>query len=310
MKLNEMREQRYTAPVKYTEFTRTFKKSKTALFCFVEGEDSKFYNAHVRNYFVGSEIIFFKSGGKDEVLRLFRLINTKSEYSEVKSLYFVDRDFDDSLNIPQIYETPCYSIENLYTTSEALCRILTSEFGIEYYEDEYEVISDLYFERQIEFHEAALYLNAWIICQKKLISQGKQSRLLLNKLKFNEYFDVSLTKVNSKYDISTIKNTFSEASDINEQDILSEVEQLKNTNLQKSLRGKFELEFLRTFLDKLKTLRCEGNNSFFNKKRKVSITLSRDNLISELAQYAEVPPCLIHYLSHYSEVYKEEQVGA
>ena len=47
-------------------------------------------------------------------------------------MFFIDRDFDDSLAMTNkdLFETPCHSVENLYVQEDCLKEILKSEFHI------------------------------------------------------------------------------------------------------------------------------------------------------------------------------------
>ena len=87
-------------------------ENKTKLFCFFEGKDAPYYSSRIKNYF--DDYINFKCNNKANVIKLYKKINNKK--SDYLLAFFIDRDFDDSLENPDIYETPTYSIENLYCT--------------------------------------------------------------------------------------------------------------------------------------------------------------------------------------------------
>jgi len=134
MEIEKLRESRNNAIVIFIKFTRLKSKHNSSLFCCFEGDDSKYYGSRIENIvqFNPDELHPFSCGGKEEVLKFYRMINKNNDYKEVKIAYFVDKDFDESiigLYNNKIYETPCYSIENLYTTTSAFKRILKSEFN-------------------------------------------------------------------------------------------------------------------------------------------------------------------------------------
>ncbi len=49
---------------------------------------------------------------------------------------------------------------------------------------------------------------------------------------------------------------------------------------------------------KLKEDKVSDNPTFFASKGRVMISLSKDNCISELSQYAETPDCLLSFLEN------------
>ncbi len=296
MDIHKMRANRDTAPVKFIEFMRLYKHSKDSFFCIVEGEDGKYYDIRIRHYCRNNNYHFLVSGGKEEVIRLHSMITGKEEYKNAKTMYFVDKDFDDVLNISLIYETPCYSIENLYTTLDAFSRILKNEFGLNKLDADYEKCFDLFLERQNEFHECVKLLNAWIACQRDLSNKGICSRLNLNNININNFVDIELDKVVSKYDVNVIHKILPDAIKI-ESDVLEEkIKYIEKMDTQKYFRGKFEIEFMRIFLEKLKQDRCCKTPKYFTKRKRIRLNLSRSNIISELSQYAETPACLCSYL--------------
>ena len=158
MEVQALRESRKGATVIYTKFTRLRSKYNTSLFCCFEGDDSKYYGWRIQtrlNLDIDN-LQFFNCGGKSEVLRFYNMINKNNDYMHVNLAYFVDRDFDESIidkYSNEIYETPCYAIENFYTTISAIKRILKCEFNFDESEKDYYICLNLFIERQKEFHE-------------------------------------------------------------------------------------------------------------------------------------------------------------
>jgi len=72
----------------------------------------------------------------------------------------------------------------------------------------------------------------------------------------------------------------------------------KTKDLSLYFRGKQQLDFFRLFLMKLKEDKVSDNPTFFASKGRVMISLSKDNCISELSQYAETPDCLLSFLEN------------
>jgi len=71
---------------------------------------------------------------------------------------------------------------------------------------------------------------------------------------------------------------------------------LKGNIRQKSFRGKFEIEFLFAFLQKLMSEANQGNYPYFTRRVKVVLFLTKRTIISDLSQYADTPNCLYNYI--------------
>lgn len=208
-------------PVGYHRFMLKYKKSKRDPICLVEGEDSKYYRVRIKSICDGKEPSFVICGGKKGVIETYESIKGVTEYNNCKLMVFVDKDFDDPLNNTDIYETPCYSIENLYTTIGAFKSILTDELKIDEDsdKDDYSTCIELFVRNQFSFHSAATELNAWIACQRDLSRSGIASRLNLNN-KENElmdrFFNVGVDQTSKVYSIRDIENIFPQARKISE----------------------------------------------------------------------------------------------
>ncbi|MFC7783313.1 DUF4435 domain-containing protein [Rossellomorea sp. GCM10028870] len=302
MKVKEMREQKEVATAGYMEFMKAFKGDDNQLYCIVEGEDSIYYEIRIRNFVIAKNvdrnIRFIRAFNKNEVLRLHRIITSKAKYKNEKIGYFIDRDFDDSINKKEIYETPGYSIENCYTSYETFEKILLSEFNVFEYEEDFNKCVDLYKNRQIEFHQNVLLLNAWIKIQNRLLQSGTDTKMDLKNLKnIKDFISISLDKVSSKYNYETLKRKFPRAVKIDQKELENEINKLIKENLQETLRGKYELDFLHIFLMKLRFDRLsKSNRKVFSEKGKVNLEFKRENILSELSHHAETPKCLYAYL--------------
>ncbi|ACB51365.1 hypothetical protein cce_2015 [Crocosphaera subtropica ATCC 51142] len=307
---DQLRDFRGKATVAFTLFTRQYEKNKLALFCFFEGkDDSKYYSVRIDLIVKPIDDNYFPCGKKSEVLRTHSLITEQEYYNHAKTAYFIDKDFDESIyktldadNASKIYETPCYSIENFYTSSYCFKRILRSEFTIDEIDDNFDTCLDLYENRQNEFHEKVGLLNAYIAClmkkdeQEKLDLKSKHNKLM-------KWFIIELDKIKSNYNLETLNNEFSPKNNPSQQDINKELNYLRSQDCQKSFRGKFEIEFLRKFLEKLKeeANKKKDQQIYFSKKLTVSLLLSNDNILSQLSQYADTPDCLVKYLEQFKE---------
>ncbi len=302
MTVENLRSARTRPPAIFMQFTRQYKQFNLALFCFFEGDDdSKYYGIRIKSYARPEKDIYFKCNGKANVLDVHKIIESHGEYKSAKKAYFIDRDFDDSIYVTQtanssaIYETPCYSIENLYTSITTFQEIIRNEFNIfPELETDFQKVVTLYALRQKNFHEEVALLNAWIACQRNL---GRT--LNLSNYEIKKFVDISLDKIESKYTLVTLSNLFPDSASISQEAIEKKLDEFHSEGYQKCFRGKFELDFFCSFLKKLIEEANQASSCYFSTKLKVRLKISRDNIISTLSQYAENPPCLISFLESF-----------
>lgn len=304
MNVETLRENRYGATVIFTKFILLKSKHNTSLFCCFEGDDSKYYGWRIENIlnFETDNLHFFNCGGKMEVLRFYQIVNKNEYYKEVKLAYFVDKDFDESIiekYKQKIYETPCYSIENFYTTIMAFKRILKSEFNIDECDDDFQKCLDIFINRQKEFHEKMTLFNAWLFCHRDLSKSDKTPRLNLSDFNLKRLIPkINLMEVVGDYDKKTIAHLFPEASIISDEVLESKIDELKKLDPQVYFRGKFEIDFLYNFIEAIKS-ELKKPDGVIKKRNGVHINISKKNMISELSQYADTPDGLKKYLAKF-----------
>lgn len=304
MDIQELRQNRTQGVVAYTNFTLLKEKHNRGIFCCFEGEDSKYYLRRVELITKVNidNLIPFNCGGKSEVIRFYELIKKDKINENIKFGFFVDRDFDASIIIKydsEIYETPCYSIENFYSTLDAFKRILKCEFQMNEAEKDYNDCLSLYLIRQREFHQHVKLLNAWLWCQKDLFNQGKAGRLNWDKFKLSKIVpSISLDKVYMKnYDVAKLeKDLFPDSTKVSPKLLQEKMDEIETKNYQSFFRGKFEVDFLYNFVMALKD-EVTNKAGRFTKKNGTHINLSKSNILSELSVYACTPSCLYRYIS-------------
>jgi hypothetical protein len=294
MSVDKLRSSRDKATVVFVEFTRLYKQYESALFCFFEGEDSKYYGIRIKNITRPEKDIYFSCKGKEGVLGIYKMLSSRKSYENARKAYFIDRDFDQSIaekNIKEIYETPCYSIENFYTSVKCFSEILKSEFKLAETDQSFINCISLYTNLQKEFHDAVELLNTWIACQR-----NRSSILNISDLNVQRLVTIDLTKITINYTTSDLQNIFPSLPPISQMELDSKKSEFLASNRQKSFRGKFEAEFLYVFLNKLMNEANQGSYPYFNQKVKVNLHFSRRTIISDLSQYADTPNCLYEYL--------------
>jgi len=320
--LNSSREDN---PIVLTEFNNIYKKHKREnrvidyLYCFYEGkDDSKYYNFRVENINSNNKKVSHLScKGKDKVIKLCNILKSKEKvYKEGKLLFFIDKDFDalikqDKLKelqkIEDLYITPTYSIENLYTSIGAFHEILKSEFHLMETEENFQKLTDLFRLRQNEFHQIMLDVNSWIATQNyflETLDTEERRKIPYNELNIDKFLRINLEKITYKEEnlLEFLENKFDESFKMEEIEVFDKFRELKDKlsqNSQVNFRGKFELEFLTKFLISLKE-RCTQKDGLglcfigINKKIKVQLTLN--DTISNLSQYADTPECLKRFI--------------
>jgi hypothetical protein len=292
-----LRESRDKAVVVFVEFTRLYKQYPSALYCFFEGEDSKYYGVRIKNIIKPEKDFYLTCSGKDGVLGIHKMLSSRKYYANVRAAYFIDRDFDKSISergLNEIYETPCYSIENFYTSVQCFSEVLRSEFKLMESDENFERCVSLYIKLQEEFHNAVELLNTWIACQR-----DKSSQLNISGISVSRFVKIELNQITKKYVIDELYRMFPGAIAISQEELDARLTELRSSTRQKSFRGKFEIEFLRKFLEKLKHEANKGNYPYFTRKFKVVLSLSESNIISDLSQYADTPECLYSYLKSF-----------
>jgi hypothetical protein len=247
--VNTLRASRDKAVVVFMEFTRLYKQYPSALYCFFEGEDSKYYGVRIKNIIKPEKYFYFSCSGKDGVLGIHEMLSSRKYYANVRAAYFIDRDFDKSIRergLNEIYETPCYSIENFYTSVECFSEVLRSEFKLMESDENFERCVSLYIKLQEEFHTAVELLNTWIACQR-----DKSSPLNISKRSVLDFVKIDLNQITQNYVIDDLYEKFEGTIAISQEELDARLTELRSSTRQKSFRGKFEIEFLLNFLQKL-----------------------------------------------------------
>ena len=302
--VQKVRESRNKGVVIFTKFCLDRKDHSDHLFCFFEGEDHKYYGERIEKYtsFSFNQVVSYHCGGKKQVIKVYNLIKSDSVYDNVKKAFFIDRDFNpysiDGKN--EIYQTPCYSIENLYTSVTAFQRIISREFSLNGIEEDYKKCVLDYKRTQDLFHENITFFNAWIFCQREEERKHREELVILSDFKISRLFDkigIDGVECTRELYLERICEEFPKSYTIDSKHLDKVYETFQNVNQQQVFRGKFELEFLKRVIEDLK--RKNKDRVYFLEHRLcVSIDIN-SNPLSTLSQYADLPNCLIEYLTQY-----------
>lgn len=269
-----------------------------------EGEDAKYYFPRIEKYsgYEYTKIIHYNCGGKKGVLKALNLVEKNRDEIYTAKAFFVDSDYDTTkYNNSLLYQTPCYSIENFYTSEKAFSKMLNREFGINTTEKDFSKCCSDYSKRQQEFHNATIYINSWLACQR-LHEEGieENHKIVLSDFKISKLFsEIAIDSIVSKGEINRekIEELFPDSKKMEECEIEKKIEYFKQGGMGKLFRGKFEIEFLKKIIDSLKAKNKTGG--YFSQKY-TSVHIDPNiNILSALADYADTPQCLIDFLKQY-----------
>jgi hypothetical protein len=299
--VEQLRQSRNKPQVAFTEFANATRKNPEHFFCFFEGKDNAYYVSRIKRFTKNYYPI--KCGGKQSVLDVYTLISGKEEYRKYKLGFFIDRDFNSAIGAknPPIFETPCYSVENLYVSISVFKEILTNEFHLSEVSDtNYEKLITLYELRQKEFHNAVLLFNSWYSCLiEKRESENIKTGVTLDDKLPNDFVSISLDEVKSSYDFQKIKDTFPNAIEVDFSIVADKMKFFQGKPMEKMFRGKYELEFLiKMIREILKDSRTEKRTV----SSKIDFSFGDGSNIGQLQAlnifeaYAETPQSLLDYL--------------
>lgn len=301
--LAEMREARVCYESRYIEFINNRRYHYKYAFCFYEGEDGKYYDPRIRSRFADN-FLSYPVGNKKEVLKLLKKIREDKKYNDLCLMFFVDRDYDNSMigHDGDLYETPCYSIENLYIGEECVKQILKSEFNLNVIEPDYIQCLNDYKQRESEFNECMLEFNALSYLRRQ--NSDANSDFAFGSVKTSQLTQIHIHEVKKadKYDEIICK--IKEVLNFNDSEIEGAMIILKEKgDFTTNFRGKNQLDFFVSFIRELKEL--HNNGQYFSKRyNKVHINIT-SNRLSELSQYACTPSTLVEFIDNHWEKYEE-----
>lgn len=277
-----------------------FQKQNIKTINFFEGIDDKLYydirfQSFLKNYYN------YELTGKETLLELKKLIKTQTHFN-IKTLYYIDSDFDYNLNDENLYCTPVYSIENFYISKTALKKILKSKFNLCEFDceltnkanyDDFFTIIDLYDKLKMEFLTAITPLMIWYYHQN--INKAK----LYNFNYILDFVNFSLDTITPKYTFDNLKDLTPNYVEISEDQYNKYFSFFSTKNKEKFFRGKYLFDFFVEFLKKIGTDANLVTPRFFTLKRKNSLANIVEPL-QTLSIFSDSPDCLIEFLRKHS----------
>ena len=310
-RVQEMQEQGSSYSVKFTEMTRIYTQDNSILICIFEGKDEKYYANSLNTIKgqgrwsginTGSGV---NKGGRLAVLKLAETIDKHPIYSKVNYAGFIDRDYEDWFENPnpnKIYVTPCYSIENLYATENCFRQIMSSEFEITEFNEnsnDFKKCLDMFNARLSDFINGTEVFNIWAKAHRIMtIDDATTRKLNIGNVDTKDIVKIDIDCCVTLYDKNDPSSVFKDSSgfSFSESALQRAANSFEDVDKAYFFRGKQQIDFMRELLLKLKIDRNSKNPTFFSKKGKVCLNLSKDNIISELSQYADTPECLIDFI--------------
>jgi hypothetical protein len=302
--LDVLREESDSVEAAYSQFMLAFENAQNVLYCFYEGSDDPcYYHIRVQENASHCRIIDITCGTKRQVLKTYELIKSFDEYNATRLAFFVDRDFDPLLGNDDIYETPVHSIENLYTGRDTMEQVLVRLLNIERRSSDFEKCLNTYLSLFDRFHQSVMPINAWLSCyidKRHNVGIEKQVHLrdILDDL-FSEVVSVDLTNIQIVKPINTFEELqvfFNNAIDVTHELFDLKINGYQFENPFSLFRGKFEIQFLSSFLHRLKHKIQAKNNGFSEKKYKCDYSFNEGIIINQLSMYAATPICLREYI--------------
>ncbi len=265
---------------------------------FFEGKDDfNYYEPRITAHIGTKGYETFNCDGKKNVLEVQRMIKTKTRKGQDEHrLYFVDRDFDITFSYDdEVYVTPTYAIENFYVSDSAIRNTIKGLWGLSGVmspddKTDYETAINILKSERDAFINKTIIGNAWYSLQKR---KGEQIGTFVNLSPIKDYTGIIDVK-----SIDELEKKVPNSIPISEKEIKEEINRL-NRNPVESLRGKYFEQFMPRIYGKIiqDGNQKDSNRKHFKKKHKVRGQISSNDMIRLFSCYADMPDCLVQYLS-------------
>ena len=283
-------------------FYQSNKMTPKCLFCFVEGKnDTDYYQPKIKSIY-GDNYLFIKCNCKKIVLSMYDQIYV-SDHSTQKLAFFVDRDFDESISRPGLYETECYSVENYYVYPSAFSEFLQYCIRIDKDTPEYNKAMAYYYQEFEKFHTASLQLNAWIAqCREK---DHRSEMVYIDSLGDSYpsvFFDICFGgEYKQQYNLSVLNSYFKANPAITQDELDKKTSELTGINYFKALRGKYELHYLYHLLIDLRAKASKKRKNQDLILNKVPWDFNYSNFMIYYCAYSYFPESLRQFILSYCQ---------
>lgn len=296
-----IREREEASSVAYQKFVLLTTANSKDLFCFFENKDAPYYHLRIKSNFTGN-FHYISCGNKSMVKKAHAIIRNHNEYNKYKLAFFVDKDFDESIKnkFSDLYETPSYSIENLYCSINALKEFIKTDLQIGEDDPSHNTIMELYQNLQRDFLQGSILFNAWYKLQKKKgVETNTVPDVSLTNSLIPGFIEVSLQKVDQNYTVESILEKYPNHLPFSSEELTIEIDELNATDLRLVLRGKYVFSFMTTFIRQL----IEDGANVSKRtvlSKKIKYNMDNSNALTLLTCYADSPDCLNEFISKYN----------
>lgn len=290
-------------------FTLKYNKDNENVYYFLEGEDEKYYKPRVEAI-SGKKSIFIDCKGREGVVEAVRLVKSKEEYNNDAIIGFIDRDYYLIDYSEQILVTDYYSIESYYCREESILAILSSHCKLDSdlqllieTNNEFKRLYDLFVQEMIFFsiwcllqiNHTQLEKKKFTECKKNQFEQFTPENFIsLSKFNLMNNIEVSFTNViatnlkSVESIMSLCPKAFKKAKLISDKEVNDYLRKIDRDQYKYYIRGKYELEFLITFL----RLKIPQLNNLHRKK----ISQSLEEPLLLFSSYAETSSSLREHI--------------
>lgn len=288
-----------TDTVPYT-FYQSNKMKADCLFCFVEGKhDTDYYQPKVKSIY-GDNYLFITCNNKKNVMSVYDHIYS-TDHERFKLAFFIDKDFDESINRPCLYETECYSIENYYVYPCAFSEFLLYCLHLEKDSVEYTKAVNYYEQEFNKFHAASLQLNSWIAACREKDHRNEMTHLdCLGDSYPSAFFEINFgAEYHQLYDLPAMNSFFHALPELTQEEVDAKIGELQDKDYFAVFRGKYELHFYYRLLVDLKEKVNHKHRGQDLVLKNLSWDLNYPNLMIYYSSYAYFPDKLRQFLAGY-----------
>lgn len=314
--LQRLVESRNEFTVVWLRFVQRFQKDTEAEIWIFEGkEDVDYYAQRIEQYYgtaIGDNVVL--AGGKQNALKLRNELVADASFSSARVAFFIDADFDDPATLTgrDTYVTPCYSIENLYVSTDVFERYLTERLAL--YEDGdraelQQVLSKIAAWRDHAV-EAMLPFSALMKIGKSVPDHSAElcaflrNRFHIDVVQISRAYGVP---VHVKIDAVALAGAKMQGHPITSRDITAQIHdwlQSGKSPLDVS-RGKFLLPLIADILAvALEDSNKKKERQLFSKRRHCGHQIRQSEFLSTVSRHARTPQCLIDFLKELGSRWK------
>lgn len=232
----------------FMDFNETLADNPRPLyFCFVEGYDRDYYHSIV-SHLLTPDNAFINCGGKSNVIKMHTRLSSNDAYSNIKTLYFVDRDYDDNSTLGSyFFITDHYSVENYYCSESVLTNVLQNYCHINLHKEVKRVsaIRSDFNTWLTDFYNITKPFCAWY--------RTAHCRNVDRKdIDYKDSFPLRLAKIDrtgivlaSPYDFESLNSDYNLTNPVTQQEYDENFQQINHIG---DIRGKFVLQFMEAYI--------------------------------------------------------------